>query len=33
MKHLHRLIVTSQTYRRASTPDDLNLAIDSDNVW
>ena len=34
-KHLHRLIVTSQAYRRASTTDPANLAIDPDNrlVW
>ncbi|REJ90251.1 MAG: DUF1553 domain-containing protein [Planctomycetota bacterium] len=36
MKHLHRLIVTSRTYRQASQPastDDPNLAIDPDNVY
>jgi hypothetical protein len=33
MKHLHRLIVTSQAYRRASTPDDRNLEADPDNRW
>ncbi len=33
MKHLHRLIVTSRTYRMASTPDDKNLASDPDNRW
>ena len=33
MKHLHRLIVTSRTYRMASTPDDDNLAADPDNRW
>ena len=35
MKHLHRLIVTSRTYRMASTPEDRNLKIDPDNnhLW
>ena len=33
MKHLHRLIVTSRTYRMASTPDDNNLTADPDNRW
>lgn len=33
MKPLHRLIVTSATYRQASTPDAANLAIDRDNVY
>jgi hypothetical protein len=33
MKHLHRLILTSRTYRMASTPDDSNLAADPDNRW
>jgi hypothetical protein len=33
MKQMHRLIVTSSTYRMASTPDDANLAIDRDNVY
>jgi hypothetical protein len=33
MKHLHRLIVSSQTYRRDSLPDDSNLEIDPDNRW
>jgi hypothetical protein len=33
MKHLHRLIVTSEAYRRASTPDAENLPIDPDNRW
>jgi hypothetical protein len=35
LKHLHRLIVTSEAYRRRSTPsgpDDLNLASDPDNI-
>jgi hypothetical protein len=35
MKALHRLIVTSAAYRRASTPDAANLARDPDNrfLW
>lgn len=33
MKHLHRLIVTSSTYRMASTSDEPNTKIDSDNVY
>ena len=33
MKPLHRRIVTSRTYRMASTPDDRNLASDPDNAW
>ena len=33
MKPMHRLIVTSATYRRASTHDDANAIIDPDNVW
>jgi hypothetical protein len=35
MKHLHRLIVTSGTYRMASTPDEANAKIDPDNrfLW
>ncbi len=33
MKPLHRLIVTSATYRQASTPDAADLAIDRDNVY
>jgi hypothetical protein len=32
-KHLHRLIVTSNTYRLASTPDAANAAIDPDNRY
>lgn len=28
MKHLHRLIVTSSTYRMASTPDEANAKLD-----
>ncbi|MBP3955970.1 DUF1553 domain-containing protein [Gemmata sp. G18] len=33
MKHLHKLIVTSRTYRQGSTPDAKNLAADRDNVY
>ena len=33
MKHLHRLIVTSRTYRQASTPDARSLAADADNLF
>ncbi|MCI0456203.1 MAG: DUF1549 and DUF1553 domain-containing protein [Gemmataceae bacterium] len=33
MKHLHRLIVISSTYRLASTPDPDNLRLDRDNVY
>lgn len=33
MKHLHRLIVTSRTYRRASTPDEANAKMDPDNAF
>jgi hypothetical protein len=33
MKRLHRQILTSRTYRIASTPDEQNLASDPDNVW
>jgi hypothetical protein len=33
MKAMHRLIVTSNTYRMASTPDSANLAIDRDNRY
>lgn len=33
MKHLHRLLVTSRTYRSASSPDASNLDSDPDNVW
>ena len=33
MKQLHRQIVTSRTYRMASTPDENNLAVDPDNRW
>ncbi len=33
MKEMHRLIVTSATYRQSSTPDPENLAKDPDNRW
>src|SRR5207249_3530795 len=33
MKELHRLIVTSNTYRQASTPDASNAALDRDNKY
>jgi hypothetical protein len=33
MKHMHKLIVTSATYRMASTPDDENLKLDADNKY
>jgi len=33
MKHLHRLIVTSATYRQSSTPDAANTKIDRDNKY
>lgn len=33
MKHLHRLILTSAAYRRASTSDNNNAAVDPDNVY
>jgi hypothetical protein len=35
MKRIHRLIVTSAAYRRASTPDDSSLAIDPESrfLW
>jgi hypothetical protein len=33
MRHIHRLIVTSSTYRIASTPDPGCLATDPDNRW
>jgi hypothetical protein len=32
-KHLHRLIVTSSTYRLASTPDAANAKLDRDNAY
>ena len=33
MKHLHRLIVTSSTYRMASTPDEADAKLDPDNTF
>ncbi len=33
MKHLHRLIVTSSTYRTSSTPDAADAALDRDNKY
>jgi hypothetical protein len=33
MKAMHRLIVTSRTYRMSSTPDEANAQIDPDNVY
>jgi hypothetical protein len=33
MKHLHRLILLSATYRMASSTDTQNAAIDPDNIW
>lgn len=35
LKEMHRLMVTSSTYRLASTPDEANAAIDPDNhfLW
>jgi len=33
MKRLHKLIVTSRTYRQSSTPDAKNLAADRDNAY
>jgi hypothetical protein len=33
MKKLHRLIVTSQTYRQSATPDAANLEIDPENQF
>jgi hypothetical protein len=33
MKHLHRLILTSTTYRMASMGDTANSAIDPDNIY
>jgi hypothetical protein len=33
MKTMHRLIVSSSTYRMASTPDATNLRLDPDNVY
>jgi hypothetical protein len=33
MKAMHRLMVTSSTYRMASTPDETNARVDLDNVY
>ena len=33
MKHLHRLILLSATYRMASSTEERNAAIDPDNIW
>src|SRR5262249_57956603 len=33
MKEMHRLIVTSSTYRMTSTPDDADMRNDRDNVY
>jgi len=33
IKHLHRLILTSATYRMASTGDETSAAIDPDNIY
>ena len=33
MKHTHRLLVTSNAYRMAATPDGANLAADRDNKY
>src|SRR5262249_1740796 len=33
MKHLHHLILTSRSYRLASTPDEANLKLDPDNTY
>jgi hypothetical protein len=33
MKAMHRLIVTSSTYRMASTPDESNAKVDPDNTY
>jgi hypothetical protein len=33
MKAMHRLMVTSSTYRMASTPDEANARLDPDNVY
>jgi hypothetical protein len=33
MKAMHRLLVTSATYRQASTPDEANAGIDPENVF
>jgi hypothetical protein len=33
MKAMHRLVVTSSTYRQASTPDEGNATLDPDNIY
>ena len=33
MKAMHRMILTSSTYRMASTPDERNARVDPDNVY
>lgn len=33
MKHMHKLILMTKTYRQASAPDANNLRLDSDNVY
>lgn len=33
MKAMHRLIVTSNTYRMSSTPDEADAAVDPDNIY
>ena len=33
MKAMHRLMVTSSTYRQASTPDEANAKLDPDNIY
>lgn len=33
MKEMHRLMVTSELFRMASTPDDSNLKTDPDNIY
>jgi hypothetical protein len=32
MKTMHRMLVTSSTYRMSSTPDEANQKVDPDNV-
>jgi hypothetical protein len=33
LKAMHRLMVTSSTYRQASTPDEVSAVIDPDNIY
>ena len=33
MKAMHLLMVTSSTYRQASTPDEANAKLDPDNIY